>query len=103
MRLLFQDLRVFLTPPRIWCDNISSISLASNPVFHARTKHLEVDYHYIREKVVRKEIDVNYVCTQDQLVDIFTKGLSTSRFQFLRDKLMVPCPMNLRGWCNAQK
>lgn len=63
--LLFQDLQVFLTPPRIWCDNISSISLASNPVFHARTKHLEVDHHYIRENVVRKELEVNYICSHD--------------------------------------
>lgn len=51
LRFLFKDLRIFLCDaPLIWCDNISSISLASNPVFHAQTKHLQVDYHYVREK-----------------------------------------------------
>ncbi|BBN67442.1 transposable element gene [Prunus dulcis] len=53
LRSLFRDLCVFLPTPTLWCDNVSSIALASNPVFHSRTKHLEVDYHYVREKVIR--------------------------------------------------
>ncbi|KAL5706233.1 hypothetical protein ACHQM5_024431 [Ranunculus cassubicifolius] len=92
------DLRVFLSTPVIWCDNISSISLASNPIYHARTKHLEVDYHYVRDKVVRKELAVQYICTEDQIADVFTKGLSSVRFKNLTHKLMVhPCPISLRG------
>lgn len=58
--------------PTLWCDNISAISLASNPVFHATTKHLEIDYHYIKELVLANLIKVLYVCSQDQLVDIYT-------------------------------
>jgi hypothetical protein len=98
LRSLFKDLQLSLTCPKIWCDNISSISLASNPLFHARTRHLEVDYHYVREKVIRRELDVDYICTQDQLADIFTKGLSPARFRSLVSKLPVlPRPLSLRG------
>lgn len=61
--LLFKDLQLFLSCPKVRCDNISSISLASNPIFHARTRHLEVDYHYIREKVIRRELDVDFICS----------------------------------------
>lgn len=71
---LFKDLRIFLlTCPLIWCDNVSIISLSSNPVFHARMKHAKVDYHFIREKVLSKYLLVHYISTQDQITDIFTK------------------------------
>ncbi len=49
----------------IYCDNLSSIQLARNPMFHARTKHIEVHYHFIREKVLAGEIDLTYVNTKD--------------------------------------
>jgi hypothetical protein len=49
----------------IYCDNLSSIQLARNPVFHARTKHIEVHYHFINEKVLAGEIDLIYVNTED--------------------------------------
>ena len=50
-------------PPMLWCDNVSALALASNPVFHAQIKHIEVDYHYIREKVMSKELQVNLIST----------------------------------------
>ena len=101
LRSLLKDLGVSLTTPLIWCDNISSISLASNSVFHARTKHLGVDYHYVHDKVVRKELDVSYICTTDQVANVFTKGLSSARFKLLANKLMVrSCPISLRGCDN---
>ncbi|CAN6690391.1 unnamed protein product [Malus baccata var. baccata] len=97
-RSLFRDLHLLLDRPTIWCDNVSSIALASNPVFHSRTKHLEVDYHYVREKVVRQELLVNFICSQDQIADLFTKGLSSSRFKHLVSKLpVVSPPVSLRG------
>ncbi|CAN6726958.1 unnamed protein product [Malus baccata var. baccata] len=87
--------------PTLWCDNISAISLASNPVFHARTKHIEIDYHYIRELVLVNLITVKFVCSQDQLADIHTKSLSKSRFSYLKSKLslgsMVDPKISLRG------
>ena len=60
-------------PITLYCDNMSSIQLANNPVFHTRTKHIEVHYHYLQEKVLAHEIDLVYVSTHEQLADIFTK------------------------------
>ena len=67
-------------PMSLYCDNLSAIKLAKNPVFHARTKHIEVHYHYIREKVLQEDIILTPVKTEDQVADIFTKGLSYSIF-----------------------
>jgi histone deacetylase 1/2 len=60
-------------PIVIYCDNINSILLTNNPVYHARTKHIEVHYHFIRKKVLSKEIDLIHVNTKDQIIDIFTR------------------------------
>ncbi|WOH07734.1 hypothetical protein DCAR_0727167 [Daucus carota subsp. sativus] len=104
IRSLFRELGVPMSTPVIWCDNISSISLSSNPVFHSKMKHLEVDYHYVREKVIRKELDVRYISTVDQVADVFTKGLSSSRFKQLANKLMVRSrPISLRGGDRPKK
>jgi len=65
----------------IYCDNINSILLVNNSVYHARTKHIEVHYHFIREKVLAKEIDLVHVSTKDQVVDIFTKALGTDKLR----------------------
>jgi hypothetical protein len=99
LRMLFQELQVpFPVPPQIWCNNMGAIVLASNPIYHARTKHVEVDYHFIREKVLYRDITISHLSTHDQCLDIFTKGLTAVRFLFLRTKLMiVACPISLRG------
>jgi hypothetical protein len=90
IRMLIKEFQLYLySPPIIWCDNIGALILASNPVFHARTKQVEIDYHFMREKVVNKDILVKHISTKDQLANIFTKGQTTTRFQFLRSKLMV--------------
>jgi hypothetical protein len=61
-----KELQLYLySPPIIWCDNIRALALASNPVFHAKTKHVEIDYHFIREKVVNKDILVKHISTKD--------------------------------------
>uniref|UniRef100_A0A2N9HE74 Integrase catalytic domain-containing protein n=1 Tax=Fagus sylvatica TaxID=28930 RepID=A0A2N9HE74_FAGSY len=93
VRSLLKDLGIYLPdPPTLWCDNISALAIASNPVFHARTKHIEVDFHFVRERVLRKDLLVKFVSTVDQLADIFTKSLSTHRFLELRRNLTVPVP-----------
>jgi len=98
LRMLFKELQLPLPSPlTIWCDNSGSLDIASNPVSHARTKHIEVDVHFIREKVLNKDIQLRYLSTIDQLADIFTKGLPADRFSFLRDKLPVIPPLSLRG------
>ncbi|MCO5614224.1 hypothetical protein L7F22_068504 [Adiantum nelumboides] len=73
----------------IYCDNISSIMLAKNSVYHARTKHIEVHYHFIREKVLAGEIDLVYVKTNDQVADIFTKALGKEKFCYFREALGI--------------
>ena len=61
-------------------------------------KHLKIDYHYVRDKVVRRELHVRYIHTTDQVADIFTKGLSSARFALLSAKLMLhERPISLRG------
>ena len=83
---------------KVWCDNNSAIALATNPVFHARTKHVEVDFHFVREKIANKQIQVSHVPTKFQKADIFTKLLTVSRFEFLRDKLQLCEPhLSLKG------
>jgi len=82
----------------IYCDNISSILLANNPVYHARTKHIEVHYHFIREKVLAKEIDLIHVNTKDQIADIFTKALGRDKLKKFRKMLgVLEVDLSLRG------
>ncbi len=85
-------------PVVIYCDNISSILLANNPVYHARTKHIEMHYHFIREKVLAKEIDLIHVSTEDQVADMFTKALGTDKLKKFRQMLGVfEVDLNLKG------
>jgi hypothetical protein len=102
--MLFKELKVFLLmAPILWCDNLSALALASNLVFHARTKHIKVDYHFIQEKVLNCDVLLKFISTRDQVVGIFTKGLSLAHFLFLKSKLMVLSPpINLRGNVNMR-
>ncbi|XP_019176880.1 PREDICTED: uncharacterized protein LOC109172183 [Ipomoea nil] len=76
-------------PSTLWCDNLGATYLCANPVFHARTKHVEINYHFVRDKVASGEFVVNLVSTKDQLADVFTKPLPGPKFIALRDKLNV--------------
>lgn len=78
--------------PKLWCNNISAAYLTANPVFHARTKHIELDFHFIREKVAAKDLQVKYISSLDQIADVLTKSVSTRQFNYLRDKLAVVNP-----------
>ena len=90
LRQVLCDLCLFLaSAPVIWCDNTNALTLAFNPVFHGRTKHIEVDYHFVHEKVVRGDISIQFISTDDQIANIFTKALPSPRFLRLSSKLLV--------------
>lgn len=76
-------------PISIYCDNQSTNKLAKNLVFHARTKHIEVHHHFIWDKLLRGEICLNYISTDDQLIDIFTKALPRIKFEQHRGALGI--------------
>nr|GEV39508.1 aluminum-activated malate transporter 13-like [Tanacetum cinerariifolium] len=73
--------------PILWCDNLCATYLSANHIFHARIKHVEIDYHFVREKVAQGDLRVQHISTKDQIANIFTKPLPTPRFFFLRSKL----------------
>lgn len=89
-------------PANLWCDNIGATYLSVNPVFHARSKHLEVDYHFVRDKVTKNEIKVQFLSSKDQLADILTKPLSKARHYTLLQHLTIrpsvtPRQLELQG------
>ncbi|KAH9754624.1 retrovirus-related pol polyprotein from transposon RE1 [Citrus sinensis] len=85
--------------PIIWCDNQSAAALASNPKFHSRTKHIELDVHFVREKVAAQCLKVQYISSSEQTADILTKALSYHPFLYLRDKLNLTSSVELEGGC----
>ncbi|KAL5823894.1 hypothetical protein ACOSQ4_021794 [Xanthoceras sorbifolium] len=96
---LFSELKLSLHGvPIIWCDNTSATSLAHNPVYHARTKHIELDLHFLRDKIAAHVFEVRFVPSKEQLADIFTKPLPTARFDKLKSKLILDkSKLTLRG------
>ncbi|KAK8940855.1 hypothetical protein KSP39_PZI009825 [Platanthera zijinensis] len=80
-------------------DNESALKLVNNPVCHARTKHIEIDHHFIREKVLEGSLVVGHVRSEDNLADIFTKSLSKGPFQRLRGLLGLITTSHFKGEC----
>lgn len=83
-----------LVPPTIRCDNICATYLSANPIFHSRTKHIKVDFHFVWDKVTKKEIQVHHISIKDQIADLLTKAVSKQHHHLLWDHLSIqPIPM----------
>jgi len=93
LQYLSTDMQVpSISAPTILCDNLGATYLSANPIFHACIKHVEVDYHFVRDRVAKKEIQICFIPSQDQLVDVFTKSFSVVSFTAFRSKLRVDPP-----------
>jgi hypothetical protein len=79
----------------LMCDNTSAISVAKNPVFHKRMRHLERRHHFLRDHVEKGDNEMRYIDTERQLVDIFTKPLDSSHFAALWGEIGVCHPYSL--------
>jgi len=81
----------------IYCDNVSAVYLTKNPVHHGRTKHLELDVHFVCEKVALGDVRILHVPTRHQLADIMTKGLLTTLFDDFRSSLCIEDDVQTAG------
>ena len=71
----------------IYCDDTSAIAIAKNPVLRSKTKHIEIRYHFIRDRVINSNIELHFIPTEYQLADLFTKPLDEFRFNILISEL----------------
>jgi hypothetical protein len=86
---LLKSIGYCLPPPKLYCDNISAITMAKNPVFHHRTKHIEIDVHFLRKRVASGALLLEHIAGTAQLADILTKPLCSDKFVSNRDKLLI--------------
>lgn len=94
MKQMLKDIGVlFEEPIVIYCDNTSTINMSKNLVMHSKTKHISIKYHFLSDKVVDKEVRLEYVCSKEQIADIFTKPLPKDDFEHLRSLLGVQAPL----------
>lgn len=90
LRQLLHDVNISVDEAsKLFVDNQSAIRLIHNPEFHKRTKHIDIRFHFIREQLHNKVIDVQYKCSEEQLADILTKPLLPERFRALRILLCI--------------
>jgi histone deacetylase 1/2 len=71
----------------LWCDNMGATYLSANPIFHAKTKHIEIDFHFVRERVSRKQLEIRFIPSRDQVADGFTKALPSRQLEEFKHNL----------------
>ena len=85
-------------PPILWCDNRGAQALACNPVYHARTKHIELDVHFVRNLIAEHRLEGRHVPTEVQPANVLTKELPLNQYHMLCSKLnMAESLLSLRG------
>jgi histone deacetylase 1/2 len=77
--------------PVLWCDNLGATYLTANPVFHARMKHIEIDFHFVRERVAAGALQVRFISSGDQLADVFTKPATRQMLDRFKTNLNLVC------------
>lgn len=95
LKVLFHFLKVDTGTTLLYSDSKFALQTAANPIFHDRTKHIDVDCHFVREKIQRGDITMTYIPTCEQLDDIFTKALGQKQFKYLASKMGVLDPHTL--------
>ena len=89
MRQTLKEYGVTCDKVPLYCDNESAIKIANNPVQHSKTKHIQIRHHFLTNHVMKEDIDIIHVNTEEQLADIFTKPLDEKRFCKLRCELNI--------------
>jgi histone deacetylase 1/2 len=82
--------------PCLWCDNLDATFLSANPVFHARTRHIEIDFFFVRERVAASQLDVRFISSKDQVADGFTETLYNKKLVEFKRNLNLS-QVRLRG------
>ena len=83
----------------MYCDNASTVLMAANPMLHSRSKHFELDHHFIRDHIAQGHVRVNHISTHAQVADVLTKAVSSELFFKFYSKLRIADPqlLSLKG------
>ena len=84
-----EDYEINASSIPIYCDNTASICLSKNPILYSRAKHIEIKHHFIRDYVQKGILDIQFIDTDHQWADIFTKPLTVERFNFIKKNLNI--------------
>ena len=87
MKYQLEDYQIFGNNILVLCDNTAAICLTKNPIQHSRTKHIEIKHHFIRDYVQKGTIDIQFIDSEHQWADIFTKPLTIAKFDFIKKNL----------------